>query len=130
MLLSGCLYVQSDKTEVKPLKKLTFRTELDPALTAAKMQGKPIFVYFRSEFCGWCRKFEEESFTNQSVINVLNKNFILVSIDVDRQKKETRDFKVFGTPTMVFLDQNGTEIKRIPGYVDTETFLRIIKSIK
>lgn len=29
-----------------------------------------------------CRKFEEETFTNKSVIKTLKKNFILVSIDV------------------------------------------------
>ncbi len=111
------------------LKGVTFLTELSPALEAAKAQNKPVFVYARSEYCYWCKKFEEESFTNKSVIDRLNENFILVSIDVDNQKSETRNFRVAGTPTGIFLGPNGTEIKRIRGYVDNGTFLNTINEL-
>ena len=111
------------------LKGLKFYTDLTPALDEAKSQGKPVFVYVRSEYCGWCKKFEEETFTNESVIKTLNENFILVSIDTDKQKNETRNFRVRGTPTEIFLDPGGTEIKRIPGYTDTETFLNTINGL-
>lgn len=129
VLFSGCLSAQSDNPDVADLQQVTFLTSLESALEAAKGQEKPVFVYFRSESCGWCRKFEEETFTNQSVIDELNENFILVSIDVNKQKNETRSFKVRGTPAMVFLDSRGTEIKRIPGYTDTGTFFMVINTI-
>ncbi len=111
------------------LKGVTFLTELSPALEAAKAQNKPVFVYARSEYCHWCKKFEAESFTNQTIIKTLNENFILFSIDVDKQKSETRNFRVVGTPTEIFLDPNGTEIKRIRGYVDNGTFLNTINEL-
>lgn len=111
------------------LKGVTFLTELSPALEAAKAQNKPVFVYVRSEYCHWCKVFEEESFTNKSIIDRLKENFILVSIDVDKQKYETRNFRVVGTPTEIFLGPNGTEIKRIRGYVDNGTFLRTINEL-
>jgi thioredoxin-related protein len=111
------------------LKGVTFNTNLTAALEAAKVQGKPVFVYAWSDYCGWCKKFEEETFTNQSAIKTLNENFISVSIDVDKQKNETRNFRVFGTPAEIFLSPNGTEIKRIPGYTETETFLDTINGI-
>jgi thioredoxin 1 len=111
------------------LKGVTFSTNLTAALETAKVQGKPVFVYIRSEYCGWCRKFEEETFTNQSVIKTLNENFILVSLDIDKQKNETSNFGVYGTPTMIFLDSNGTGIERIPGYTDTTTFLGVMNEI-
>ncbi len=131
VLSSGCLIAQS--TDPEPgkltLQGLKFNTDLSPSLEAAKAQGKPVFVYVRSEYCGWCKKFEDETLTNQSVAKTLNENFILVSIDVNKQKNETRNFRVHGTPTEIFLDPNGTEIKRIPGYTDTETFLNTINQI-
>jgi thioredoxin-related protein len=111
------------------LKGVTFNTNLTAALEIAKAQSKPVFVYVRSEYCGWCRKFEEETFTNQSVIKTLNENFIRVSLDVNKQKNETRNFGVYGTPTMIFLYSNGTGIKRIPGYTDTITFLSMVNEI-
>ncbi len=135
VLISGCLNYQASNvgtsldTGKLTLQRVTFYTDPSIALGAAKAQGKPVFVYARSESCGWCKKFEEETFTNESVIKTLNGNFILVSIDVYNQKNETRNFRVHGTPTEIFLDSNGTEIKRIPGYTDTETFLNTINKI-
>ncbi|MGB8215757.1 MAG: thioredoxin family protein [Candidatus Methanoperedens sp.] len=138
VLISGCLNSQASNAVNSPNKpdseKLTlqgvkFYTDPSIALGAAKEQGKPVFVYARSESCGWCKKFEAETFTNESVIKTLNENFILVSIDVYNQKNETRNFRVRGTPAEIFLDSNGTEINRIPGYTDTETFLNTINKI-
>ncbi|MCZ7398071.1 MAG: thioredoxin family protein [Candidatus Methanoperedens sp.] len=135
VLISGCLNSQASNAGTPPetgkltLQGVTFYTDPSIALGAAKAQGKPVFVYARSESCGWCKKFEEETFTNESVIKTLNENFILVSIDVYKQNNESRNFRVRGTPTEIFLDSNGTEIKRIPGYTDTETFLNTINEI-
>lgn len=131
VLFAGCLSTQSAGSDAGKLvlKGVKFHIDLQPALETAKEQDKPVFVYVRSEYCGWCKKFEEETFTNQSVIRTLNENFILVSIDVNKQKNETRNFRVRGTPAEIFLDPNGTEIKRVPGYTDTQTFLNVINQI-
>jgi len=141
VLLSGCLNAESGNstgnnlTANNPgpgkitLQGLTFSTEVQPALEAAKLEGKPVFVYARSEDCGYCKKFEAETFTNQTVIKTLNENFILVSIDVYKQRNERINFRVYGTPTEIFLDQNGIEIKRIPGYTETQPFLDTVKQI-
>lgn len=48
---------------------------------------------------------------------------------MDRQKNETRSFKVRGTPTEIFLDPNGTEITRMLGYMNNQTFLNVINLI-
>ena len=132
VLFAGCLTAQSPDPRISgkiTLKGVQFYTDFETALSAAKEQNKPLFVYARSDSCGWCKKFEEETFTNRSVFRTLNKNFILVSIDVFTQENETRDFRIRGTPTEIFLDPNGAEIKRIPGYTDTQSFLDTINGI-
>ena len=140
VVFSGYVYSKSLDVEDTPaannpdagkltLKGVTFLTELTPALESAKTQNKPVFVYARSEYCYWCKKFEEESFTNETIIERLNEIFILVSIDVDKQHTETRNLRVGGTPTGIFLGPNGTEIKRIRGYVDNGTFLNTINEL-
>lgn len=140
-LLSGCLSVQSgnstsdklsssnNETGKITLQGLTFNTQVQPALETAKAQGKPIFIYARSQVCGWCKKFEAETFTNKTVIKTLNENFILLSIDVYEQKSESTNLRVHGTPTEIFLNENGIEIKRIPGYTETQPFLETINEI-
>ena len=141
VLLSGCLSAQSgnsttdnlnqtkEETGKITLQGLTFNTQVQPSLEAAKAQGKPVFIYARSQVCGWCKKFEDETFTNQSVIKILKENFILLSIDVYDQKSVSTDLRVRGTPTEIFLNENGIEIKRIPGYTETKPFLDTINEI-
>jgi thioredoxin-related protein len=141
ILLSGCLSAQSgnstrdnlsstkEETGKITLQGLTFNTQVQPALEAAKAQGKPVFIYARSQVCGWCKKFEAETFTNETVIKTLNENFILLSIDVYEQKSEGINLRVRGTPTEIFLKANGIEIKRIPGYTETQPFLETINEI-
>jgi thiol:disulfide interchange protein DsbD len=139
VLFAGCLNVKSAGTtgnisDEKGVNKiniqgLDFLTEVEPGLLDARSQGKPVFVYARSKYCGACKQFEAETFTNSSVIDKLNKDFILISIDVDEQKTETRDFRLRATPTEIFLDPNGTEIKRFLGYRTNQTFLDEINKI-
>lgn len=130
VLFSGCLSSAGNNAPEKlRLKGLNFNTNVTYSLEAARMQDKPVFVYARSEECGWCRKFEQESFTNKSVIKKLNDNFVLVSIDVYKQKEERNYFRVQGTPAEIFLYPDGTEIQRIRGYVDTQTFLNAINEV-
>jgi len=129
VLFSGCIeniYPDYDKLELKDLK---FYTNLMTALDATNTTGEPVFVYFRSDVCGWCKKFEEESFTNKSIVMTLSDNFTIVSIDVYKQKNITRLYGVRGTPQELFLYSNGTGIKRLPGYVDNQTFLKTINEI-
>jgi len=141
VLLSGCLSAQSvnstsdnssptkEETGKITLQGLTFNTQVKPALETAKAQGKPVFVYARSQVCGWCKKFEDETFTNKTVIEILNEKFILLSIDVYEQRNESINLRVRSTPTEIFLNENGIEIKRIPGYTETQQFLDTINEI-
>lgn len=141
ILFSGCLNVKSAGTTGNisdekdrgankiNIQGLTFFTEVEPGLLDAKSRGKPVFVYARSKYCGACKQFEAETFTNSSVIDKLNKDFILISIDVDEQKTETRNFRLRATPTEIFLDPKGTEIKRLLGYRTNQTFLDEINKI-
>jgi thioredoxin 1 len=130
VLFSGCIEnIDPDHGKFE-LKDLKFYTNLTTALNAANTRGEPLFVYFRSDICGWCKKFEEESFTNKSIVSTLSDNFIIVSIDISKQKNISRFYGIRGTPHELFLYSNGTEIKRLPGYVDNQTFLNIINEIE
>ncbi len=102
---------------------LSFYTSIDKGTEYAKNLSKPIFLYFRSETCYWCIKFEEESLSNKTVIDILNKNFILISIDTFKQKNIASNLNVRSTPYMIFFTKDGKEISRIPGYLPTDEFI-------
>lgn len=109
---------------------VNFITSLGSGLEEVKLNSRLVFVYFRSESCGWCKKFEAEVLTDQRVVSVLEDSYVSVSIEVNRQKDVTTDYKVRGTPTLIFLDDELKEIERIPGYVDADTFVSLLNKIK
>ena len=111
------------------LGKVSFYTSLDPGIKEAKNLSKPIFLYFRSETCYWCVKFEEEALSDDRIIDILNKNFILISIDTFKQKNVSANLNVRTTPYMIFFTEEGEEISRVPGYVPADEFLVQLKDV-
>jgi len=111
------------------LGKVSFHTSLEPGIREAKNLSKPIFLYFRSETCYWCIKFEEEALSDNRIIEILNKNFILISIDTFKQKNISANLNVRTTPFIIFFTENGEEISRIPGYLPSDQFLAKLNEV-
>jgi uncharacterized protein YyaL (SSP411 family) len=61
----------------------------EEAFEAARAQNKPIFLSIGYSTCYWCHVMERESFEDQEVADVLNKDFI--AIKVDREERPDID---------------------------------------
>ncbi len=118
------------QSESITIGEVVFQTSLKSGIIMAKATGRPIFVYLHSRSCGWCRKFNDEVLIDSEVSSTLRTNFISVVVEVNEQKNVALDFNIWGTPTMVFLDETGNEIDRIRGFVDAETFTHTLEKIK
>lgn len=60
--------------------------DYEKALQVAKLQNKPILIDFTGWACVNCRKMEENVWTMPEVKELIEKNFILVSLYVDDRK--------------------------------------------
>lgn len=109
---------------------LEFSTDFERSLEEAKKSGKAVFLYFQSESCFWCKKFEADVLPKDAVKSKLSQDFVLVAVDVDRQKAYVGKYRITGTPTMVFLDSEGREVTRILGYASEEKFLQVLNFVK
>lgn len=63
-----------------------FINQYEEALAESKLTGKPLLVDFTGWACVNCRKMEELVWTKPEVKEVIDKNFILVSLYVDDRK--------------------------------------------
>ncbi len=87
----------------------------EEAFTKAKSESKPIFLSIGYSACHWCHVMEHESFENDTIAAIMNKNF--VSIKVDREERPDLDdiYMTFvqmttgggGWPMSVFLTPEG-----------------------
>lgn len=104
--------------------------DFEAAKGQAKKEKKKILLAFSgSDWCGWCVKLENETFSKSKFVKKAKKDYVLVMIDSPRDKgilsdlakkqnqKLTEEFKVSGFPCGVVLDSDGKEIGRIGGYV-------------
>jgi thiol-disulfide isomerase/thioredoxin len=100
------------------------------ALAKAKAAGKPLFVDFTTDWCGWCRKLEKEVFSQASVGKLMQ---ALVCVQIDAEKRDgpsaAKRYGVSGFPTLVVIDGSGEEIDRIVGYRPPPVFTQEIKRI-
>lgn len=102
----------------------------DKGLAMAKAQNKNIFLYFHSDWCHYCKKMKRSTFKNLDLINYLNENFISIKVDTEKEKKVTASYSVRGLPTLWFLKNDSTRLSRIPGYVQADRLINILKYIK
>lgn len=112
------------KNETSPYLKQHAENPVDwyswgsEAFLKAKKENKPVFLSIGYSTCHWCHVMAHESFENNEVADILNKNF--VSIKVDKEERPDIDSiymqvcQAFtgsgGWPTSVFLTPDQTPI--------------------
>jgi thioredoxin-related protein len=99
-------------------------------LTKAKSENKKIFLNFNADWCTYCKKMENETFKNASVVSFLNANFIPITVNSDKESKIAADFRVKELPTNWFLSEHGKRISRLPGFVSARDLLPLLKYIQ
>lgn len=75
--------------EVKPKY-----TDYEEGLAAAASQGKPVLIDFTGFGCVNCRKMEASVWTDPQVADILNNDYILISLYVDDKRPLTKTMEV------------------------------------
>ncbi len=95
-------------------------TDFEAAKKQAAESKKNLLVNFTgSDWCGWCIKLKEEVFNKEEFIQAAQKDYLLVKIDLPRDKsnqsaetqaqnaKLASSYQVQGYPTILLLDAEG-----------------------
>ncbi|OQY01640.1 MAG: hypothetical protein B6I26_03270 [Desulfobacteraceae bacterium 4572_130] len=102
----------------------------EKGLLSAKKQGKNIFVYFNADWCFYCKKMESTTLKDPLVVKYLNDNFISIFINEKKHKKIISLYNVKRFPVSWFLKKDSSKIGSIPGYLNGEKFLPVLKHVK
>ncbi|MCA0428971.1 MAG: DUF255 domain-containing protein [Bacteroidetes bacterium] len=96
------------------------------AFNEAKTKRKPIFLDVGTEWCTACNLMEEKTYSNKEIIDLLNKNFICIKADAEAQPDVGARFLEWGWPALIFLDNNGNQLRAFQGNRQPEIFKKII----
>lgn len=120
----------------------------EEAIALNKKEPRKIIVDVYTDWCGWCKKLDNDTYSNPEVINYINKKFYAVKFNAETKKDIVYKGKKYvnsnrthpltyvlaqsdnvGYPTTVFLDEKNNVIKVSRGYMDPKGFLPVLKYI-
>lgn len=71
---------------------------------------------------------DAETFSDPRVREAIEKNFIPVKIDVDKDQQTANAYAVNGIPDVRVLDENGKTVEYVIGFVEPDKFLRFLNA--
>lgn len=79
----------------------------DLAFHKARSEDKLILLDITAVWCHWCHVMDETAYSDEEVIDVLNKHFVPVRVDNDRRPDINARYNLGGWPTTAFLTPQG-----------------------
>ncbi|UXP34050.1 thioredoxin fold domain-containing protein [Reichenbachiella agarivorans] len=114
---------------------------IEEAQTLAKENAKPIFVDFTAEWCGWCKKMDQTTFSDVKVAKVMNEGYYAVKLDFESKdkfefkgkkitaKELAQRMEISGLPTMIVLSSDLSSHQKIVGYKKSDDFLETLSKL-
>ncbi|MBL7875902.1 MAG: DUF255 domain-containing protein [Cyclobacteriaceae bacterium] len=132
--LVGLARAQGTKTEATAIQWMTF----EEAVKRSETEKKKIFIDVYTDWCGWCKVMDKNTFTDPKIVSLLNEEFYAVKFDAEQTadvnfRGTTFKFVPYGNkgshqlamallnnqmsyPNFVFLDEEFRIVPIIEGY--------------
>lgn len=102
-------------------KVLPWEKDYKTAGLKAKKEDRPLFIMMTADWCGWCRKLEEDTLSDKRVKELLKP---FVCVQVFENKEVDRKYGANGYPNLAFANVNGDKVHGVGGYKASTPFIR------
>ena len=99
---------------------------LDEAFAAAASASKLVLVDFETVWCMPCRTMDEWIWSDAEVADAIRAGYVGVKLDGDIEEAVVQRYSVVGYPTMLILDAQGNEVRRVVGYQTSAQMLALL----
>ena len=108
--------------------EMKYETNYEDAVKKSKKLHKNIMLVLVSNYCPWCRKFEQRVLLKEEVNAIIQKNYI--PLIINREKDPfPKEFDTGFTPIVHFIDyKTQKSYKNVIGYNNKDEFTYILKS--
>lgn len=130
-----------NKVETTKKEKIEWLT-FEEAMKKSAKDNKPIFIDVYTDWCGWCKKMDKNTFQTEEVVNYVAQNYHAVKVDAESEDATSFDgqkltykqlsggvFKVTGYPSIVLINSK-KEVAVAPGYKEKGEFINMLETFK
>ncbi|MCK4257617.1 MAG: thioredoxin domain-containing protein [Halanaerobiales bacterium] len=100
----------------------------EKAFQEAQSEDKLILLSIGAVWCHWCHVMDEEAYSDEENIKLINERFIPVRVDNDRQPDVNRRYNMGGWPTTAILTPEG-ELLQGGTYIPTEPLNQFLRDV-
>ncbi|HET8859052.1 thioredoxin family protein [Marivirga sp.] len=143
-ILIGIALLAIFSFSIKPDKRLQKEINWLTITEAYKLNQKEprkIFVDVYTNWCGWCKKMDKDTFSDPEVVDIVNEKFYAVKLNAESTEPITmagdtttaqiiaRSMGVTGYPTIVYIKEDFKTIQSVPGYQNAQKFKNTLEKI-
>jgi thiol:disulfide interchange protein DsbD len=123
LLPSGGAPVQ----EAAPEQAGWLQQDLEAALARAKASGKPVLVDVYAEWCAECKELDTRTWPDPQVAAWVRDRAVAVRVDTYAVREDlAKRLGILGYPTVLLLDGDGRELRRVVGFQDPAAMLKFL----
>jgi len=110
-------------------------------LAEAKNTNRKILVDVYTDWCGWCKRMDAQTYADKDVAGYLNKMYVVIKLNAESSKSLMYDgqqyterelagaFGISGYPATIFMKSTGEPITLYPGFADAARFKTVLSFI-
>jgi len=100
------------------------------ALDEARAGNRLVMLDVYTDWCGWCKKLDRETFADRRVREAL-KDFVALKVNAEKGGRAVAErYEVRGYPTILFISPDGRVVRQVRGYVTADEMLRVLASLR
>ncbi len=100
-------------------------------LERAQKEDRLIFIDFWTDWCGWCKRLDADTFSDDAVVEEM-KDILCYSVDAESETGAplARRYNVRGFPALILLNPDGSPRDQIGGYLPPDDFRKEIQRVR
>ncbi|SRR3989339_449496 len=105
------------------------KNDWQKAVDEAKKRNKYLFLDAYTDWCGWCKTMDKETFADKNVAEFMNANFIPLKMEMESGYgiNLSMKYRISGFPTFLVFNPEGQYVYQIVGFKKPGPFLEELK---